>query len=718
VARVCVLYIADETVGPHLELLRSVCEPMSESRPHVTVRYFDKLPVPPEYYRATVSSIDLIEPGSFGDRKKEEGRGRTVFIRCRSDDLMALEHKPHYPESDFHVTIYDGKSTAFAKALLRVLARFNWGVRVPLPYNTALTTVTVRVKRSSRRRRGREFSEASRTLFRTLTSQELDLPYLMGLSDRERLRLVRTICDHLIRVTSVFDRVRRRERRSTHALVKEKESSIRGSEVHLTPPELAHSITKLAVGFLRAESFPVEFGDPAVGTGAFYAALLQILDPRRISSAIGIDINPRQVAAARWRWSDKGMQVLRGDYLHMERLPPRNLILANPPYLRHQRIPQRYKQELRARASVSLGARVSALSGQYVYFLLLSHSWMKEGAVAAWLIPSEFMQTRYGRAVRHYLTEKVQLLRVHQFGHDVPQFENAQVLPAVVVFRNLPPVPGGVSRLSAGGTLDRPLVDEVARIEDLHREDRWSIPRREIPRRSGAIRLGDLFLIRRGIATGANDFFVMERDEAARLGIPRRALRPIFPKARSLETDIIEREPDGYPAVRPQLCVLDTEWPESQIREKHPRLFKYLQTGKARGILSRNLIRRRNPWYKQERREPAPFLCTYMGRGSATKPPLRFLWNKSDAIATNTYLMLYPRPRLAALLQSNSDTAAALFALLQETWRENIDQRFRIHAGGLRKIEPSELLDTPLTIVPAWLVGLPMEALELDLLHR
>src|SRR3990172_4883895 len=98
----------------------------------------------------------------------------------------------------------------------------------------------------------------------------------------------------------------------------------------------------------------------------------------------------------------------------MERLPPRNLILANPPYLRHQRIPRERKEKLRERASVIMGKRVNARAGQYVYFLLLSHQWMKPGAVAVWLIPSEFMQTAYGVAIREYLTEKVELDRVHR----------------------------------------------------------------------------------------------------------------------------------------------------------------------------------------------------------------------------------------------------------------------------------------------------------------
>src|SRR6185295_12206690 len=146
------------------------------------------------------------------------------------------------------------------------------------------------------------------------------------------------------------------------------------------------------------------------------------------------------------------MKAQVGDYLHMEKLSKRNLILANPPYLRHQKIRSKYKLELRDRATMTIGVPVSARSGLYVYFLLLSHAWMLPDAIGAWLIPSEFMQTNYGAAVRQYLSQKVELIRIHKFDHKDPQFENAMVLPAVVVFRNRIPDLGHTTLLSAGGT--------------------------------------------------------------------------------------------------------------------------------------------------------------------------------------------------------------------------------------------------------------------------
>ncbi len=713
-ASVSVLYIDDPIVGPHLELLRNICEPNSNSRPHVTVRYFGRLSIPDEYQTTAIGDIDITEPGSFGLDDDSSTANRTVFLRCKSDDLVPLEHKPHYPTSDFHITIYDGRSKVFAKRLLNTLRKFKWGFRVRLPGKTTLTTISIKPRGPRPSQGFRDYNQTLQHLFSTATTKALNWQHLINLSDTEKLKLVRDVCKSLHRAAGKLKRIDVRHEGTPPKTQKLHAGHKEALEVHLTPPELADEIAEYAVGFLEPKDMRVHFGDPAVGTGAFYSAVRKTLKSNQIASAIGIDISEPQVAAAQMRWGHKGMEVLHGDYLHMERLSPRTLILANPPYLRHQGIPHQYKHELRDRASVIMGKRVSARSGLYVYFMLLSHTWMKTDAVAAWLIPSEFMQTCYGAALRHYLTQNVRLIRIHQFAHDDPKFENVFVLPAVVVFRNLPPSKGQTILMSVGGTISAPRHIEQTSIDELRHATKWSIPTRLArTHHSSDICIRDIFTVRRGIATGANEFFVLTREEAHRHGIPEAYLRPVLPKARTLEKDVIDRAPDGYPLVTPQLCLLHCDLPADDIKVRYPSLMKYLKTAEP-DIRNRYLVRRRHPWYKQEWREPATFLCTYMGRHRANGSPIRFLWNKSDAIATNTYLMLYPRKGLFKLLHEQPSTAEKVFELLQETVHESMKASWRVHAGGLHKIEPGDLLNVRLAASPKWLADVIDPKLSTD----
>jgi len=701
-ASVSLLYIDDPVVGPHLELLRNICEPESTSKPHVTVRYYDRLARTEEHLQTTIDYIDLVGIGVFSSAARDKRRRHTVYISCASEELLSLEHKPHYPLSELHITLVESVTQKAAAKLVKALGVMDWRLRVPLPAGTHLTLREINRRSPRRRVQSRAYSTGLSDLFREATGKKLRWSYLAGLSWGERLVLVEAVCRHLQKATSGFERF---------AVVSTAPSletlpqspQIEEPEVHITPPELARSIASFALALMHTDT-QIHFGDPAVGNGAFFSALKQLVPPGRIGSAIGIEISHRQAVVAAKRWSHAGLEVRNGDYLHMERLPLRNLILANPPYLRHQKIPSDYKLALRERASVIHGRHISGRSGQYVYFLLLGHSWLVEGGVAAWLVPSEFMQTAYGSAVRHYLTHDVQLIRVHQFGAGDPQFENAKVMPSVVVFRKASAEPDKSVELSCGGSLHRPEHSETVPLAKLRTMKRWFIPT------TGSdvvttelLRIGQLFSVQRGIATGANEFFVLERSEASKLGIPQRALRPVLPKARTLASDIVEAEDDGYPSLRPQLVVIDCDMPMDQVRKRYPRFHRYLKSASAAGILRRRLVRSRTPWYKQEKREPPPFLCTYMGRGREGRPPLRFIWNKSEAIATNTYLMLYPRPPLARALADRPELAADLFDLLREAASHSVTQRSRVHAEGLRKIEPGELMEVHLPRIPDWL---------------
>jgi len=56
------------------------------------------------------------------------------------------------------------------------------------------------------------------------------------------------------------------------------------------------------------------------------------------------------------------------------------------------------KQWLKDQVLSQLKIQVSGLSGLYIYYILLSHNLLKEGGIATWLIPSEFLYTNYGKA--------------------------------------------------------------------------------------------------------------------------------------------------------------------------------------------------------------------------------------------------------------------------------------------------------------------------------
>lgn len=582
------------------------------------------------------------------------------------------------------------------------------------------------------------FSNKLKTLFEQITNKTLSAEYLASLSSENRLKIAHEICAYLHKKTANYPKRANARKLIQDAdltvLASPKETKVERSYHHiqdslfpemntkwtnnihparankmglyLTPPELARDIVEYSLSLLGLPRSEIHFGDPAIGTGVFFSALHQALPKEQIASAIGIELDPIRAAATRERWSHKGLNVIQGDYLHMEQLPPRTLILANPPYVRYQYLKPDYGQKLRERASINMNMKISGQAGLYVYFLLLSHGWMAPDAVAAWLVPSEFMETKYGEVIRYYLTHKVQLTRIHRYSSNDAQFENALVSSAVVVFKNSIPMQGQTAQLSLGGSINHPEYVESVTIENLKSLGRWSIHGSDAKLATPlGPRLGELFTVNRGIATGANNFFIIERDIAAKNGIPERFLRPVLPKSRTLRTDVVERDEDGYPSVSPQLCLLDCGMQEDEIRANYPQLWEYLETAETLDIKNNTLIKNRKPWYRQERRDPPLFLCTYMGRGTKDIPAIRFIWNRSNAIATNVYLMLYPREKLAQKLSKQPEFQAKMFELLCKVALRGFSEHGREYGGGLRKIEPKELLDVRLLTFPNWLKG-------------
>lgn len=467
-----------------------------------------------------------------------------------------------------------------------------------------------------------------------------------------------------------------------------------------TPTGLATDILRHAES-LMPDVGQVNFLDPAIGTGAFYSAFNEVFPRERVGEAIGFEIDDHYGEPASRLWAESALAIQHADFTREQPSPRFNLLICNPPYVRHHHLSNDDKNRLQTDVRQASGMRISGLAGLYCYFLGISHAWMADGGIAGWLIPSEFMDVNYGRAVKQYLLEKVTLLQIHRFDPSDVQFADALVSSAIVWFRkSLPPKDHAVA-FSFGGTLSDPKISRLVPSKVLFEERKWTrFPQGDIRAEVDGPVLSDFFRIKRGVATGHNSYFILNAEQIALLRLPMEVFRPILPSPRYLPDNEILSNAEGFPLIERQLFLLDTRFSEEKIKERYPNLHAYLEDGRSREIHARYLCRHRAPWYAQEDRPAAPILCTYLGRGDAkTGRPFRFILNNSDATVANVYLAMYPTPILTRAMRDDPSLIRKIWRVLNEISPGRLLGEGRVYGGGLHKLEPRELAKVEATAI-------------------
>lgn len=735
----------DGFIEKRLALIRYVCNPGSYSLPHITLRLFKDSDAKLEYFKnLKINYVNLIKPGAFNLKKKDPPF--VVYIQCGSTELESLEYKPGYPFSRLHITLYEGNDVSFAKKLYDILRTESWNFELSFSESLCLSEKKLGTKVSQEGYFERLFTEVFGDGFQAFIQNQDDnkrkFIFLEKIlheikeykqTNPKEIRPIRATYSEKLGKAEMprLGAIRYKSNQLTFNEMASPEAPLVKKRVedaiYVTPPEYARDMAICALEAFDDADFEIDFGDSAIGTGALFLALKNLVDHSddnvsiryRIRSAIGIDVSQKMAKEAFLRHSGRGLKVIYGDALlpEMDLKQDRNLMIVNPPYNRYSRIPKSYREKIRMLAEKQTGIMVKGDAGLHTYHLLIMDKWLAKGGVASWLLPSIFLQSRYGEAIRHYLLNNVQLTRIHLYDENVQQFSGADIATTIVTFKKYEPAAHAKIKISYGEAVTNSENQYILeRGELLASIGDW---RQIIPRinkkinfidNNAQIKFEDLFDIKRGLATGANSFFVMQRTEAIKRGIPTVALKPLLPKERYLSSQVIEADADGYPNLSPQLVLVDCDLSENIIQEKYPLFYKYLQEAKIKNdndkaIVERTLVKSRKPWYSQEKRNPAPFLLTYMGRNKKDLPPLYFIFNKSNALALNTYILLYPRNWLERLIKESPSLSGRILSALNCSAEHTISQRTRVYSGGLQKLEPGELKKLPI-------VGLPEEVVS------
>ncbi len=439
--------------------------------------------------------------------------------------------------------------------------------------------------------------------------------------------------------------------------------------------------------------------DPAVGSGAFFIAAKTIgARLERKITLLGTEIDPAALLQAQ----EAGLseQDLAGvEHTDFVRCPPRGpfrTIVANPPYIRHHRIPLAVKNELQVYGKKLIGMTLDGRAGLHVYFLLRALQSLSEGGRLAFIMPADTCEGVFAETLWAWITRNYRLDGVITFAPDASPFPKVDTNAVIFMIRREEPrshflwarchQPNQIHlrdwALSDLSEAPGPSIDVTTRETSESLRTGLSRPRQLKP--AGLHMLSDFAVVRRGIATGANEFFFLTRTQVEALNIPDGYFVSAVGRTRDTHSDTLTPEDidalerSGRPT---RLLSLDGRPPEAFPTA----LQAYLRIGEEQGLPQRPLIAQRRPWYRMESRPVPPFLFAYLGRRKT-----RFIHNHAGVLPLTSFLCIYP-------YQDDPVALEKLWTILRHPdTLANLVQVGKSYGSGAIKVEPRSLERLPI----------------------
>ena len=286
--------------------------------------------------------------------------------------------------------------------------------------------------------------------------------------------------------------------------------------------------------------------DPSFGGCSFLRAALRTLaangELRPGDLLYGIDVERPPQAAQLVELGVPPNHLIIEDFFATDAatLPPFDLIVGNPPYIRHHWF--QHGNRLRAAAAVARqGVRLDGRANAWAYFLVHSGAFLRPGGRMAVLLPGAALFTDYARQALDYMRTRAARSTLVRIGTRV--FPDAREETVVLLVEGWGHGPGQLAHADLGSVeglevwLSQP-VDPMSDVAPGSAEI-GSSSRVDLDGASAAawaravehpsvVRLGECAAVRIGVVTGANRFFIRTFDDAHLLSAEAVRLAPII----------------------------------------------------------------------------------------------------------------------------------------------------------------------------------------------
>ena len=347
-----------------------------------------------------------------------------------------------------------------------------------------------------------------------------------------------------------------------------------------------------------------------------------------------------------------------------------DVVIGNPPYVRQENI-GRHKSSLLALYADAATAR----SDLYCYFYARGLQLLRDGGMHVFVCSNSWLDVGYGAKLQEHLLKNAHVQAIYESAVE-RQFSTADINTIISVLRKTTADDDDATRfvhllesfeascrcrsgqrreivksraeLLVAGTDGRKFVGDkwggkYLRAPDIyhHIMDKCA---------DKLVRLGDIAKVRRGVTTGANDFFYLTAEKIAEFGIEPEFCRPVMTTPQ--ESRRIAINPAELPR-RLFMCH------EDKATLSGTGALAYIEWGEAQGYHQRRSVAPRRRWYDLGERDGV-----YLGMNKLVDTTARtFLMLDSSFLSDNFQVMSFDGDALLLCAALN----ATLFQLMLNT---------------------------------------------------
>ena len=450
-----------------------------------------------------------------------------------------------------------------------------------------------------------------------------------------------------------------------------------------TPFSIANAMAKWILGNKQLKTVL----EPAFGLGVFSRA---ILSQNKEINIKGFEVDETIFGNAKEYFDDfENVNLHLQDYMYNDWKNKYDGIICNPPYFKfHDYDNKNILKEI----ETNLKCKLNGFTNLYTLFLLKSIHQLRKNGRCAYIIPSEFLNSDYGKLVKTYLIKSKTLRHIIVIDFEENVFDDALTTASIILCAN-DNLTDKVQFSNIQSLQDLSKIDEIINkypnlseteqtysFTELNPEIKW----KAYYQKQNSIKFKNLVpfstyaKVVRGIATGSNEYFTFNLSKAKEFNIDEQYLLPCICSAKDAKTSFFTKQ-DFEELKKSNKSVFLFNAQNSTDKN----ISSYIQKGESEEINKRFLTASRTPWYSLENRKPAPIWVSVFNRSG-----LRFIRNEANISNLTSYHCIYPKQ---TSLFSEIDIDLLFAYLLTDTAKQIFEDNSRQYGNGLQKFEPNDL---------------------------